>query len=203
MKSHGRFPEFDDVCSDIGDKVVNAMFKSVEDARRDLATYRHALPHFVADHSERGLANWLHDRMWASVAIELSDVPDVGIIDNGVLREITCGINYRFRAKRHDADAEVRSYPTQMALDFHVQSITFSGLEELKLDFGYEWDPDLRDVGPAVMSLRTGDKLIWSNVIPGSAQTTTISLGTGGTPSSGPGITIEVASKKDSEAQSQ
>lgn len=203
MKSPQEFPSFDDVCSDIGDKVVSAMFASIQDARRDLSTYRQTLPLFVAEHTERGLANWIHDRMWASVSQSLSDHPEVTIFDNGVLREIHCGINYRFRAKRHDEDSNTRSYPTQGVLDFHAQPITFDGLSELCLDFGYQWDPETRDIGPAVMSLRQGTTLIWNNVIPGDEATSTIGINA---PTPGiipPSVTIGIPNRAEKAAETQ
>lgn len=203
MNSPRKYPSFDDVCSDIGDKVVGAMFASVQQARVDLALYRERLPELVARHSDRGLANWIHDMMWASIAAALADHPEVTIVDNGVLREIHCGINYRFRAKRHDEDGGVRSYPTQTVLDFHFQPQTLDTLEDFKLDFGYQWDPEIRSIGPAVMSLRQNNVLIWNNIIPdsGSVAQPTTSLSGGPAPLSGPGITIKVPSKSESQAQ--
>lgn len=203
MKSPAEYPSFDEVCSDIGDKVVSAMFAAVEQARRDLAHYRSAVPELVARHSERGLANWIHDMMWSSIAASLSDHPEVTIVDNGVLREIRCGINYRFRAKRHDEEGAVRSYPTQTFLDFHVQPATLDTLEDLKLDFGYQWDAELRNIGPAVMSMRQRKQLIWNSVIPdtGAAADTSTTLSGGPAPTSGPGITINVPAKTESQAQ--
>jgi hypothetical protein len=203
MNSPQKFPSFEDVCSDIGDKVVGAMFASVEQARNDLSLYRATLPEFVARHSDRGLANWIHDMMWSSIATALSDHPEVTIVDNGVLREIRCGINYRFRAKRHDEEGAVRSFPTQTVLDFHFQAQTLDTLEDVKLDFGYQWDPEIRSIGPAVMSLHHGRNLIWNSIIPdnGVGAMGTTSLSGGPAPASGPGITINIPTKSEGRAQ--
>jgi hypothetical protein len=203
MISSQKYPTFDEVCSDIGDKVVGAMLKSVLHARSDLALYRQTLPQFVADQTERGLANWIHDRMWAHLAEELSEHPEVTIVDNGVLREILCGINYRFRAKRHDEDSRVRSFPTQAALEFHAQEVAFEGLSEFKLDFGYQWDSELRGIGPAVMSLRNGSNLIWNNVIPNEGGIQAMPHVGGHAPVSGPGITVAVPGKPENQAHSK
>ena len=203
MKSPRNFPSFDDVCSDIGDKVVGAMYGSVEQTRADLARYRLLLPEFVARHSERGLANWIHDMMWSNFVAAVEEHPEVTVYDNGVLREVRCGINYRFRAKRHDEEGAVRSYPTQLFLDFHVQPRTLETLEDLKLDFGYQWDPEVRSIGPAVMSMHQGRDLIWNSVIPdtGTARETSTALSGGPAPASGPGITIIVPNKDESQAR--
>lgn len=201
MKSVDLYPTFEAVSDAIGDKVVAAMFAAVAKTRLDLAEYRAALPHFVATSSERGLANWIHDRLWLHAVSELDSLPEVTIFDNGVTREIHCGTEYRFRAKRHDEASNVQSYPTQAALEFHVQPVTFDGMQELKLDFGYRWDAELRDVGPAVMSFRHRNDLIWSEIIPGDAQTGTLALGSPSAPLSGPGVSVDVAGKKQEEAQ--
>jgi hypothetical protein len=205
MNSPRKYPSFEDVCSDIGDKVVEAMYSSVEQVRADLALYRDKLPELVARHSDRGLANWIHDMMWASLAGALEDHPEVTIVDNGVTREIHCGINYRFRAKRHDEDGAVKSFPTQTVLDFHYQPQTLDTLEDFKLDFGYQWDPEIRSIGPAVMSLRQKKALIWNSVIPsnGSSALGTTALSGGPAPASGPAISITVPNKTESQAQEQ
>jgi hypothetical protein len=72
-------------------------------------------------------------------------------------------MRYRARVKRHGARDRVRSYPTKSALAFWAQSDTLEGLEEVRLGFGYRWDPDEREVGRTVISLRDGldTEAIW------------------------------------------
>jgi len=57
------YPGADEVLDDLGDKVVEAFARSVARARADLAEYRRLKPSWVAQSSERGLANWIHDRL--------------------------------------------------------------------------------------------------------------------------------------------
>lgn len=58
-------------------------------------------PRFVAEHSSRGLANWIHDRMWAHAMIELDEIEQVHLIEVGATREINVGLEFRIRLKRH------------------------------------------------------------------------------------------------------
>lgn len=158
------YPPADDVLGDLGDKVVGALVAATKGARDDLAEYRTTHPGWVADHSERGLANWIHDRLWAHLRRELDDVDHVRVADQGSTREVTVGIRYRARIKRHGAQDRIRSYPTKAALAFWAQSDTLEGLEEVRLGFGYRWDPEERLIGSTVISLRDGldAEAIWA-----------------------------------------
>ncbi|SFQ64128.1 hypothetical protein SAMN05421810_111107 [Amycolatopsis arida] len=97
--------------------------------------------------------------------------------DLGNKREVTVGLRYRARVKRHDLTDKVRSYPTKAAVAFWTQSDTLEGLEEIRLGFGYRWDPEERLIGSTVISLRDGlDKeTVWAVVvdIESTAGTTT------------------------------
>ena len=141
MFSH---PSPEDVLQDLGDKVVNGLVTATKSTRSDLATYQEAFSQWVADSSARGLSNWIHDRLWAHLRRELSDVASVDMTDTGVIREITVGMRYRARVKRHSAGDRIRSYPTRAALSFWAQSDTLAGMEEVRLGFGYRWDEELR-----------------------------------------------------------
>lgn len=157
------YPPTEDVLRDLGDKVVGALVDATKVTRSDLAEYRSTFPGWVADSSERGLSNWIHDRLWAHLRRALTDMDSVALADQGVKREITVGIRYRARVKRHGVRDRVRSYPTRSALAFWAQSETLEGLEEIRLGFGYRWDPDEREVGSTVISLRDGldTEAIW------------------------------------------
>lgn len=197
-------PSFEQVRDDLGDKVLAAMYKSVEQTRFDLVKYREMLPEFAAEQSDRGLANWIHDRLWVHVTRELEDLNEVEIIETGPIRELYIGMNYRFRAKRHDEDSRVRSYPTQTYIDFQIQPETLQCLEEIKLTYGYEWIEDEHRIGSAVMALHNGNKLVWSKIIPGSPDAASVPiLGTRG-PGSAPGIEIQIGNdNKEKGAQEQ
>lgn len=158
------YPSAQQVVDSLGDKVVEALSLAVVGARDDLSRYRRAFPDFVAGHSDRGLLNWVHDRMWVHLRSQLDDVAGVSFVDRGPLRELWVGTNFRCRLKKHDAAGMVRTYPTAAALDFMTQRLqpALDGLEDIPLCAGYIWDPAERDVGPAVLSLRDGlDNVIW------------------------------------------
>lgn len=166
-----RYPMPDQVVAALGDKIINGFNAAVELTREDLATYRTALPEFVADHSNRGLANWIHDRMWARTRSELDDIDNISWIDEGPKRDIFKGLDFHIRLKRHSPGGAIRSYPTQSALDFITQSpdlFTGIGVTTVKLCLGYEWDGVERRIGSPVMSLRDGsfDTSIWMVDLP-------------------------------------
>lgn len=199
MNSTDKFPTYGEVHAEIGDKVVNAMAASILKTRADLALYREKLPHFVSDHTERGLANWIHDRMWKHLVDGVGDNPEVEIVDNGTTRELCVGINYRFRAKRHDEDAGIQTYPTQSAIQFHIQEPTLDGLSELRLDYGYQWIADERRIGEPVMSLRHESVLIWHEFLATEATGQGTNFGRPQNDSPKPAVSINIKGVKDSE----
>lgn len=158
-------PTFDEVASALGDKVMAAFVATVDKSRGDLAVYRAALPRFVADQSERGLANWIHDRMWANLGVELQGLADVVMTERGVVREVGVGTNFIIRLKRHSQEGGIQTFPTLAAQEFWAQGDVqpaLDGLELVTLGAGYMWMRDEREIGPAVLSLRDGiDEMIW------------------------------------------
>lgn len=152
------YPEPQDVVADIGEKVVTGFLKAVDQTRDDLENYRQSMSRYAADASGRGLANWIHDRLWAHVNAILGELPGVTLVDSEPRREMWVGTRYKFRFKRHTDIGAVRTYPTQTALEFFGQAAVqwaFDGFEELHLTFGYVWDAGSRTVGPAVISLHS------------------------------------------------
>jgi hypothetical protein len=160
MISYPAAPEVVDQC---GDKVIGAVRQAVLEAAVDLSTYRGWRPVWVAAHSDRGLANWIHDRIWDHVVVSLSENPEVMLRDEGVTREFMVAGRFRIRIKRHTADGIIRNYPTQTALDFEVQPRNMlPGLEETRLYCGYVWHREERLMGDAVISLHDGqDEVVW------------------------------------------
>jgi len=167
MKS---YPTPDQVLADLGDKVTEALSGSVLLARDDLLDYRNARPAWVAEHTERGLASWIHDRQWYHLVAMLSEIPGVSLRDAEPVREIYVGLNYHIRVKRHHWDGRVSTYPTQGALDFMAQppeQEALDGLHEIHLLAGYFWDRDIRDITAPVLSLRDGvDRTLWLIELP-------------------------------------
>ncbi len=163
------YPESQEVLSGLGEKVTHSLARAVKLASKDLRTYRDAYPTWVAQASERGLANWIHDRLWAHLTALLDGHPGVTLSDAEPTREIVVGLGYRLRVKRHREDGQVSSYATQTALEFFAQGVqdTFPGLEEVRLVAGYEWEADSREIGEAVLSLRDGhDNVVWLVALP-------------------------------------
>ncbi|MGX1476410.1 UNVERIFIED_CONTAM: hypothetical protein RKD50_005218 [Streptomyces canus] len=158
------YPESSEVLSGLGPKVTRSLVRAVDLAAADLLEYRTAHPSWVAQSSERGLANWIHDRLWAHLTAELDGHPGVTLTDGEPTRELVVGVSYRLRVKRHREDGQVSTYATQTALEFFAQGTqeAFPGLEEVRLTAGYEWEPDARKIGEAVLSLRDGkENVVW------------------------------------------
>lgn len=168
------------ILEELGDKVLNAFGWAVVAARRDLAEYRAWHPDWVAQSSSRGLANWIHDRLWHHVARLLIDIPEVEVYEKGATRELIIGGRYRVRVKRHGIGASVSTYPTQGALEFMHQpneQLVLAGLEQVRLIFGYEWLGGSDEVGAAVLSLRDGSKkVLWVHGLPDDEQDAAASL---------------------------
>jgi len=161
MKSE--YPSAEQVIDDLGDKVAQGLAIMVARTRADLALYRQTFPRWVADSTDRGLLSWCHDRAWAHAVAIFDLVREVSFVDRPPTRELYVGIRYRLRVKKHDIDGAIATFLTQGALDFLEQEpATLDGLEEVRLIAGYGWDPELREIGAAVISLRDGhNKVIW------------------------------------------
>ncbi len=161
MKSEYSSPE--QVLDDLGNKVAQGLALMVARTRADLDLYRRTFPGWVADSTDRGLLNWCHDRAWAHAVRIFDGVREVSFVDRPPTRELYVGTRYRMRVKKHDIEGGISTFLTQGALDFLEQEpATLDGLEEIRLIAGYGWDPELRAVGAAVVSLRDGhDRVIW------------------------------------------
>jgi hypothetical protein len=156
-------PSATEVLDDLGDKVAEGLALMVAQTRDDLRVYRGTFPLWIADSTDRGLLNWCHDRAWAHAMRIFDGIPEVSFVDQPPTRELYVGTRYRLRVKKHDLEGHVSTFLTQGALDFLEQELaTLDGLEEVRLIAGYRWDPELREVGAAVISLRDGaDHLVW------------------------------------------
>lgn len=161
MKSE--YPSTEQVLDDLGDKVTQGLALMVARTRADLALYRNTFPGWVADSTDRGLLNWCHDRAWAHAVGIFDGVREMSFVDQPPTRELYVGARYRLRVKKHDIEGGISTFLSQGALDFLEQEpATLDGLEEIRLIAGYHWDPELREVGAAVISLRDGhDRVIW------------------------------------------
>jgi len=185
MNSH---PLEDVVLAELGDKVPAAVAESVAAARDDLSRYRDLQPAWVAEHSERGLANWIHDRVWAHLMQRLDGEAEITVVDREPMRVFRVGTKYLLRVKRHGLGDKISSYPTQTALEFYMQGPQplFPEMEEVRLAAGYLWDVESRSVGDAVISMRDGmNNVVWSVVIdvdPGTGSVAIRPMPSGPTP---------------------
>ncbi len=148
----------DAVLDALGQKALDAIGRAVAATRADLGAYRRLLPRFAAEASQRGLHNWIHDRMFANALVEIDGMPGASYIDEEPVRDLCFGSTFRVRMKAHDRDDLVTAYPTRASLDFYTQGWqpTFPSLDEVRLVAGYRWDRDLREMKEAVISLRDG-----------------------------------------------
>lgn len=151
MNSH---PAPEQVLDDLGDKLVEAFLGAMEVARADLDDLRAWRPGWFGLFTERFLANFLHERLWAELITRVSDHPGVQVIDREPRREIESGGRYVIRFKRHRTGDKIATYPTQAALAFWTNEATLPGLERASLAMGYLWDPELRQVEDSVLSYR-------------------------------------------------
>lgn len=150
------------VLNDLGDKLVEAFLEAMEVARADLDDLRTWRPGWFGPFSERFLANFLHERLWAELVARVSDYPGVEVVDREPRREIESGGRYVIRLKRHRKGDKIATYPTQRALAFWTNEATLPGLERASLAMGYLWDPELRQVGDSVLSYRDQlDHPVW------------------------------------------
>ncbi|MEI6623633.1 MAG: hypothetical protein WCP28_17215 [Actinomycetes bacterium] len=177
------YPTFEQISSELGDKIIAAMVAAHAQTVIDLDTYRAELIDFVSESSIRGHANWIHDRMFANLARLVDDHPDVVIQDNGTTRQIMVSQRHRIRVKRHHDDGNISVYETQTALEFCLQGpqTLFPELDEIRLMAGYMWDDATGEMGLAVLSLRDGtNNVVWVEVLPGQGEV--VSLGGDATP---------------------
>lgn len=94
---------------------------------------------------------------------QLVDHPDVTVVDEEPTRQIHFGSNYVVRFKRHSSALKIESFPTPGALAFWTNRAALPGLELMTLAMGYIWNPDIGDIGDAILSFRDGkDNPVWS-----------------------------------------
>ena len=164
-------PSSDVVLSGLGEEFCRAIVRAKSQTLKDYDDYKQRFPEFVADHTQRGLANWLHDRYWQHVVAETAAVAVVIVIDSEPTRELLVPVSpdgyCRARVKRHHTPSgAVASYPTRAATAFmHQPQLDLLGLADqpvYHLIIGYEWDRSTHPIGRATLSLRDGiDNVVW------------------------------------------
>lgn len=161
MFSH---PKPDEVVDDLGDKFLDSLVKSVAEARSDYDALRQWQPGWTTQFSQRFVANFIHERIWASMKGRVEHLPDVSVTDKEPQREMTISGRYTVRFKRHHPGDRISNYPTAGAVAFWAgDAVPFDGLELVSLALGYMWDADEHQIQHAVVSYRDGqDNPIWS-----------------------------------------
>lgn len=158
-----QYPDQQRVIDDLGDKFLLAFVKAVETARNDLTAFEQFRPEWFVNFSKRFVANFIHERMWDGMVRQLVDHAEVTVVDNEPTRQIHFGSNYVVRFKRHSSALKIESFPTPGALAFWTNRATLPGLELKSLALGYIWNPDIGEIGEAILSFRDGkDNPVWS-----------------------------------------
>jgi hypothetical protein len=158
-----QYPDPQQVIDDLGDKFLLAFVKAVDLARVDLAAFEQFRPAWFVNFSKRFVANFVHERMWDGIVRQLVDHPDVTVVDQEPTRQIHFGSNYVVRFKRHTSALKIEAFPTRGALAFWTNRAALPGLELMTLAMGYIWNPELGEIGDAILSFRDGkDNPVWS-----------------------------------------
>jgi hypothetical protein len=172
MNSH---PAMEAVVDELGDKVIAGLARSARHGKQQYRIYCEMHPDWLAINTPRTVACLLHDWMWSELERQFGALEHISLIDNNVKREILVQVEsphrlfYRVRMKRHHLDGRTSSYRTQTVIDFETQGGTqsFPGLDECRLEAGYEWDLATRSVGAGVLTLRDGqDNVLWTYQLP-------------------------------------
>lgn len=172
MKSSDFSIERDEILAVLNGKPLDALAAAVRSSRDSLAAYRSQMPDEAASHSPRGLANIIHDWLWVHLRRELHGLEEVDFVEAGPTREIIVQDHIRIRVKRLTPSGAVATYPTETALSFYEQcgeQLVLFGPSEVKLVFGYFWDPHLQEVGAAAVARPVStNKALWVHAIPES-----------------------------------
>ncbi|MCW3765052.1 hypothetical protein OCL88_01070 [Paenarthrobacter sp. PAE-2] len=116
--------------------------------------------------SERYLANFIHERLWARMNEQvLHEDLLVQIVDKEPKREMVVpfgNANFVVRYKRHLPGDRISSYPTDGARSFWSTDDALPTMELIPLAMGYMWHADERKMGDALISYRDRmDKPVW------------------------------------------
>ncbi|MCW1824054.1 hypothetical protein OLG66_24350 [Mycobacterium senegalense] len=158
-----QYPDPQVVVDDLGDKFLRAFVVAVDTARADLAVFEEFKPQWFVNFSKRFVANFIHERMWDSMTSQVASHPEVTVVDEEPTRQIHYGANYVVRFKRHAANLRIETFPTSGALAFWTNQAALPGLELVTLAMGYIWEPELGEIGEAILSFRDGkNNPVWS-----------------------------------------
>ena len=123
-------PAPEEVVDDLGGKILDAFLTSVSAARTDYDALRQWQPGWMTRFSQRFVANFIHERIWASMTERVDSVPDVAVIDKEPRREMTVSSKYIVRFKRHHTGDRISTYPTWVpVIDPNLPQVDLSLIE--------------------------------------------------------------------------
>jgi hypothetical protein len=141
----------------LGSEVLVALVAGRSHASSMLGELKRLLPAHVRTLRDGSLAAIVHDYYFDGISEAIAKVPHAvaerrkTLGDYLVVKDI-----FVIRVKKHDHLGRVQAYETQAAKDFHSGSVRLDGLDLVALTAGYLFDDDLRELGSAVLSYRTG-----------------------------------------------
>lgn len=158
------FPTDDEVLDKIGHEFVAAYVEALVSAKERYRQFRQS-SFFPALASQRLVANYIHDWLWAELVSRVESLSHVRVVDQEPIRQVYVD-KYRIRLKRHDVDESISTYPTAGMRAFWTAGEPLPGLEEYALAFGYVWDAQAREIGDGIITLRaTHDEVVWAKII--------------------------------------
>lgn len=148
-----QLPTATDVLADLDDVFVRAFVDAVEGAEDDRRTIIVEHPDWYATFTQRHVASFLHERIWGRM-LPTFDELGLDVTDRKPVRQVVVGA-YVVRFKRHRADDDISTFPTDAAVRFWANTAQPPLFKDgsLSLAMGYLWGGD-RIVSP-LMSLRT------------------------------------------------
>ncbi|OJV98931.1 MAG: hypothetical protein BGO47_14280 [Microbacterium sp. 67-17] len=153
----------EDALAALGRPFLQHFRSAIDETRNDFAHFFATLPSdWHVDWSDRTLAGVIHDRLWSHVTHDVEALEaNIVVTDNGTTRTICIDDSVGLRVKRHSMDGQISGYRTRGSRDFYMG--TLAGLEVENLAIGYEWIPETRSIGRAVLSKQksTGAEPIW------------------------------------------
>ncbi|MCI6584235.1 MAG: hypothetical protein SPK50_04240 [Mobiluncus porci] len=159
-----KIPTQEEVREKLGEEFISRFVESVEGATADFKAFKKWHPDWAVSFSSRFIANFLHERIWARLKENASNLDSFEFVDKEPIREVHLGTELIMRIKRHDSNDRISSYPTRGAQEFwNIDFFTIPGLESFSLALGYHWDKDLREPQDALLTLyRKLNEPIWS-----------------------------------------
>lgn len=141
----------------LGSDVLDALVAGRAHAMSMLSELKRLVPAHVRTMRDGSLAAIVHDFYFDGIQAAVADVPYATAERSKTLGDyLLVSESYVIRVKKHDRLGRVQAYETQAAKEFHSGSMRLDGLELVSLTAGYMFDDDLRELGSAVLSYRTG-----------------------------------------------